>query len=210
MKKVIFTLFLIINVFIPVCCYATVLDEVPPYVEIVGISENDYKISKTIKDDEIVVELEEKLGGLKYSWTFDKSEITSRITLDFSIDFQSSKKEEIESITGDMNKVYLSFAHHGDLPSDAKIKVDVSDRFKDGSKLYLYYYNEDIKQMQFIDNNIKVIDGFAEFEIDHCSEYILTGAIVNDAANNPKSLNYVIIALGLLVLVLMAYTMFRK
>ena len=64
--------------------------------------------------------------------------------------------------------------------------------------------------MEFIEDNIVVEDGFAEFEIDHCSEYFLTGAIVNDAVNNPKSLNYVIIGLAGIVFLLMIYTMFKK
>lgn len=210
MKKIIFALFVIINIFVPVCSYASILDEVPPYVEIIGINESDYIISKTLRENEILIELEEKDTGFKYSWSFDKDKIEDKIKLDFSIDFNSKNQNEIESITGDMDKLYLSFAHHGDLPSNAKIKVDVSNKFKDKDKLYLYYYNEDKKQVEFIDNNIVVKDGYAEFELEHCSEYFLTGAVVNDAQNNPKSLNSVIIILFGFVMILMTYTLFRK
>jgi len=210
MKKIIVALFIVINIFVPVCSYASILDEVPPYVEIIGINESDYIISKTLKENEILIELEEKDTGFKYSWSFDKDKIKDKIKLNFNIDFNSKKQNEIESITGDMDKIYLSFAHHGDLPSNAKIKVDVSNKFKDKDKLYLYYYNEDKKQVEFIDNNIVVKDGYAEFELEHCSEYFLTGAVVNDAQNNPKSLNSVIIILFGFVMILMTYTLFRK
>ena len=207
-KNIIFLIFFIL--LIPTFCYASILDEVPPYVEIIGINEDDYKITKTITDSKVIVKLTEKKSNLSYSWSFDKNKVKERINLNFNIDFVSDKKEEIDSITGDIDKMYISFSHHGTLPSDAKIKVDVSSKFKDGNKLYLYYYNEEKKQVEFIEDNIVVEDGFAEFEVDHCSEYFLTGAIVNDAVNNPKSLNYVIIGLAGIVFLLMIYTMFKK
>lgn len=208
MKKIV--TFLIMLLFIPTFCYASVIDEVPPYVDIIGINENDYNITKTITDDEVIIKLTEKATGLSYSWSFDKDKIGNKISLDFNIDFESTKKEEIDNISGDMDKIYLSFNHHGTLPSNAKIKVNVSSKFKDGDKLYLYYYNELTGNAEFVENNIEVIDGYAEFEINHCSEYFLTGAIVNDATNNPKNLNHIIIGLVVVVLGLMAYTMFKR
>lgn len=208
MKK--FIAFLIVVLFMPTFCYASVIDEVPPYVDIIGINENDYNITKTITDDEVIIKLTEKSTGLSYSWSFDKDKIDDKISLDFNIDFESTKKEEIDNISGDMDKIYLSFNHHGTLPSNAKIKVNVSSKFKDGDKLYLYYYNESTGNAEFVENNIEVIDGYAEFEINHCSEYFLTGAIVNDATNNPKNLNHIIIGLVVVVLGLMAYTMFKR
>ena len=205
-----FIAFLIVVLFIPTFCYASVIDEVPPYVDIIGINETDYNITKTITDDEVIIKLTEKATGLSYSWSFDKDKIDNKISLDFNIDFESTKKEEIDNISGDMDKIYLSFNHHGTLPSNAKIKVNVSSKFKDGDKLYLYYYNETTGNAEFVENNIEVIDGYAEFEINHCSEYFLTGAIVNDATNNPKNLNHIIIGLVVVVLGLMAYTMFKR
>ena len=64
MKKLL--IFLIAILFIPTICYASVLDEVPPYVDIVGINESDYNITKTIKNDEVVIGLNEKSTGLSY------------------------------------------------------------------------------------------------------------------------------------------------
>jgi len=210
MKKAIFVFIVIMTIFMPICSYASILDETPPYVEIIGINEKDYRITKTIKNDEVVIGLEEKATGFNYSWTFNKNKIVGKITLNFNIDFESTKKDAIDRVAGDINKMYLSFSHHGDLPANTKIKVDVSSKFANGDKLYLYYYNEERKEVEFVDNNIEVKDGFVELEIDHCSEYFLTSAIVNDAVNNPKSLNYVIVTLVLIIIGLIGYTIFNR
>ena len=210
MKKIILNLFGLIIVFMPFNCYATVLDEIPPYIKILGINEDDYKITKTIKDDEIIIDLVEKKTNLNYSWSFDKNKINSTVTLDFTIDFQSKKKQEIDNILKDKNKLYLSFAHHGGLPGVAKIKVDVSNKFKEGSTLSLYYYNESTGELEFVDNEIKVAHGYAEFEIEHCSEYVLTEESTKDTISKMRILSYAITVLGVLVLILITYTLFRK
>ena len=83
---------------------------VPPYVDIVGINESDYNITKTIKNDEVVIGLTEKSTGLSYSWSFDKNKIKDKITLNFNIDFTSTKKEETDAtdLLGDVASAVLS------------------------------------------------------------------------------------------------------
>lgn len=203
-------LIMILLFFMPQFIYASILNDVEPFVEFDGINEDDYYISKTIDKNLVIVKIKEKKTNYEYSWSFDKNKINDKIKLNFNIDFESEKKDEIDSIAGNITKKYLSFSHHGSLPTSASIKVDVSDKFKDGNKLYLYYYNEDIKKIEFIEKDIIVTDGYAEFSIDHCSQYFLTDAIVNNAENNPKSLNKVIFALTFIVIGLMAYTIFKK
>ena len=109
-----------------------------------------------------------------------------------------------------MDKLYVDFSYHGELPTKAKIKLDVSKKFTDGSKLYLYYYDEVSKKVEFIEKDIGVKDGYAEFEIDHCSKYFLTNAIVNDVKETPKVLSKVIVGLVAVVIALMAYTIFKR
>jgi surface polysaccharide O-acyltransferase-like enzyme len=88
------------------------------------------------------------------------------------------------------------------------MKVYVGNQYKEGSQLYLYYYNETEDTIEYISNNNKVIDGYVEFEINHCSEYFLTGAIINVDSSVSKTLNYVIGVLFLIVFILVAVTLF--
>ena len=58
-----------------------------------------------------------------------------------------------------------------------------------------------------MEHHLEVNNGYVEFNIDHCSNYFLTAAVVNDAVNNPKSVNYIIIGLGVIVFILIAVTL---
>jgi len=78
-----------------------------------------------------------------------------------------------------------------------------------GQKLYLYYYNDENDTIEYIAHNIKVVDGYIDFEIDHCSDYILTTTIVNSAVNNPKNMNYIIVGMVIVVIGLAAVTVFK-
>jgi len=120
----------------------------------------------------------------KYSWSFDGKDIKNpNMSLDLNISFETEKQQEIQSITNQSNMFYVSFKHHGELPGKAKIKVDVSDTYKDGDFIYLYYYNEDKGTIEQKGNGYLVKDGYAEFEIDHCSVYFFTKEQVKDKDN---------------------------
>ena len=207
-RKIAFIIFILI--IFPYQSYASSLDEIPPYIYFDGANKNNYIVSKTITDRDVIVELKGKKTNLKYAWIFDKNSINESIKLNLDIDFDEKMDFVVENATKNMNKLYLSFAYHGKLPNTSRIKVDVSNSFNNGSNLYLYYYNEEENKIEFVSKDIKVTDGYAEFGIKHCSKYILTNAIVNDAENNPKILSYVIIVLIGFVIFLMAYTLFRK
>ena len=101
----------------------------------------------------------------------------------------------------------LTFDYHGILPEEATVRVNVGNKFSDGEELYLYYYNPDSDEIEYIENKLKVRDGYVEFKIEHCSDYFLTATVVQDAVNNPKSMNYVIIGLIVVAFILVAVTL---
>ena len=134
------------------------------------------------------------------------SKIDENLNLRLSVDSFNESNEAINERVK-QEKLVVTFDYHGKLPASATVKVKVDGKFKDGKKLYLYYYNEEKDQFEYIDNDIKVKDSYVEFTISHCSNYFLTGTIVQDAVNNPKNINYIIIGMIVVVLVLVAATL---
>lgn len=194
----------------PLVVSAKPLEELPPRVKIVGMDLDEYNVDKTITDKEVIVTIQKKNDKVEYSWTFDKEKVGSSIELNFEMNHISPKKEEIDALADNNDKLYLSFAHHGTLPSEATIRTYVGDKYQEGERLYLYYYDEENKEIEYIDSGLRVENGYVTFRIDHCSEYFLTGTIVKDAVNNPKSMNYIIVVLVIVIFGLVGITMFSS
>lgn len=175
-------------------------------------------ISKTISKEEIIYEVVDKSKNLTYSWTFLNNEDFNKslkdnmeIDLDLRLQLMTDIKDKnIENLVSNNDKLIISFNHHGELPTKAKIKLDVKDKYKNGEKLYLYYYNEELDRIEYIQNDIIVNNGKVEFEITHCSNYLLTASIVQDAVNNPKNINIIIIVMVVVIIVLIGATLFQN
>jgi len=173
------------------------------------------RIMKVESESFISYIVEDYERDLTYTWQFEKTEefynnvnenLEIDINLRLSLDAYNEVTEDINNRV-DQNKLIVTFDHHGKLPSNATVRVNVADKFENGEELYLYYYNEDTNDIEYMEHNLKVHDGYVEFNIEHCSNYFLTGAVVNDAVNNPKSVNYIIIGLGVIVFILIAVTL---
>ena len=176
----------------------------------VVINNTDVEIYKSESSNYISYIVEDYERNLTYSWQFEKTDeknnsvkenlildINLRLSIDSDTDGAKAILDEV-----DQKKLIVSFDHHGKLPARATVRINVSDRFKDNEKLYLYYYNPEENEIEFIEKDLKVTDGYVEFTIDHCSDYFLTGAVVNNAVNNPKNINLIIIGLGVIVFIL--------
>lgn len=163
---------------------------------------------KTVTNCNIIYIVENN-GAFAYSWQFDKSLYKDNMNFSLNILDNSSSLYNISTnIDTNIKRKYLFFEHHGSLPTTALMKVKVSDKFNDGDKLYLYYYDNKTDKLQFVDNNLVVKDGFVEFKIEHCSDYVLTGSIVKKALDNPQSMTFLIVTLIILGVVLVAATLF--
>lgn len=179
--------------------------------------DNPYKILKTENSKEIIYNVIDYERNLTYSWSFSKKDIDK--PLSESLEMDINLRLNIDAITNNtkiinektnQNKLIVSFDYHGELPTKAKVLVNVQNKFYNGEHLYLYYYNPELNQIEFVDEDLIVKNGYVEFEIEHCSDYFLTGAVVNEAVNNPKSINYVIIGLGVIVFILIAITLMQS
>lgn len=67
----------------------------------------------------------------------------------------------------------LSFEASGELPINATLKYYVGAKYADGTKLTLFFYNEETKQLEVKEKDLVVTDGWVELSITHCSSYVL-------------------------------------
>ena len=185
---------------------------------ILAMENEKTKMTKTETKDYYYYEIKDYERDLEYSWKFQKEE-DQKISIEDSLFIEEdlrlsldAKTEDTEKINEevDQNKLIISFDYHGNLPLDTTVKVNVQDKFSNGEKLYLYYYNPELDQIEYIDHGVEVKNGYVEFHIDHCSDYFLTAAVVNDAVNNPQSINFIIIGLVVVVFILIAITLFQS
>ena len=172
-------------------------------------------ITKTETNDYYLYDVVDNERNLTYSWKFLKEE-NKNISVEENMYINNDLRLSLDASTKDTkrinekvknDKLIITFDYHGMLPLEAKVKIDVSDKFNDGEKLYLYYYNPDSDEVEYMDNDVYVKNGSVEFQIKHCSDYFLTAAVVNDAVNNPQSVNYIIIGLIVVVFILIAITL---
>ncbi|HIR74581.1 TPA: hypothetical protein IAB95_03655 [Candidatus Ventrenecus avicola] len=175
-------------------------------------------IEKTETSDSYYYSVKDSERDLEYSWRFIKEQgqnisvedsLYIEEDLRLSLDAKTKDTEAINQMV-DQEKLIISFDYHGALPLETSVKINVQDRFQEGEKLYLYYYNPESDNIEYIAHNVEVKDGYVEFQIAHCSDYFLTAAVVNDAVNNPQSINYIIIGLIVIVFILVAITLFQS
>lgn len=111
---------------------------------------------------------------LLYTWTFDGSKIKdTNLNVDLTLNVgKSANQEKMEALVPTNKKsLVLEFTHHGILPEGTSVKVNVLDKFQNGKKVALYYYNDG--KLEEVAKNLEVKDGFVEFALEHCSDYVL-------------------------------------
>lgn len=143
-----------------------------------------------------------------YSWIFDKTEIENYNKLNLDMDFESEFLRQTVNLTDDMK--ILSFDHHGLLPNNTKVKVYVKDKYYEDEEINMYYYDEDIELLRYEDSYKVDSDGYITINLNHCSDYLLTATIVQDAANNPQNMNIVIMVLVGVIILLIATSLFSS
>lgn len=125
----------------------------------------------------ITVGVTDENNRLQYSWSFDCDTLTNtNMDIDLSISFDTDRADAVKAITGRDDVVYLSFAHHGELPGPAKIKTYVGNQYKNGDVVYLYYFNEEKNRVETVGGKqgLVVNEGYVEYTITHCSLYFLS------------------------------------
>ena len=128
---------------------------------------------------------------LLYSWTFKAATLNNTDkNVDLTLNVSDTKNDDIVALTGVDELVYLNFAYHGELPGTATLHTYVGKWFQNGDVVYLYYYNEELNRVEVVGDNegLKVVDGYVDFDINHCSTYFLSGHTSDEVkAVNPAT-----------------------
>ena len=133
----------------------------------------------------------------KVSWSFGKLDKVDEMSGDFdpSVKIGDGVVPAIDTVVAKntsktLKYTTVSFAYDGKLPGETEVTLDLSTgSFKEGAKIYLYYFNETTKKFELVDDAIYT-EGFATFTMTHCSDYIVTNeplgaAVTNTAATSP-------------------------
>ncbi len=153
----------------------------------------DDKTLAGIKNSKATTTFEQKKDDkVLYAWTFDGTKMTDKDTLlnvNLSLNVGTSANQEkiLKLIPSDVkNSLNLDFKHSGSLPVGTKVKVNVAEKFANDKILALYYYNPEKNTLEKVADNLKVSDGYVEFGLEHCSEYVLLETS-NTLDNNVQS-----------------------
>lgn len=179
------------------------------FAGISSISASSNLLKTETKDRVIFVKDQD--GKFLYSWSFDKDEYEkNEFDFDLEINFNSNNKAKIKSLIKDNVKAkYVSFNYHGSLPAEASIKIPVSDMYSDGEKLNLYYYNDKKNKIELVSDSIKVVNGYVNFDIDHCSDYFFTLSIIKEAEGRNNN-GIIIIGMIIVIVGLIGYTLIKN
>ncbi|BCN32265.1 CehA/McbA family metallohydrolase [Anaeromicropila herbilytica] len=164
----------------------------------------DITIDKTVINNaknnrkNLSFEMKDENGKELFTWSFDGKTLHNSkkgvTVVNVMMQVKALKDENdidnfVRSYLSDNSRdqaVVLEFNHSGILPDTAKVKVYVGDQngMKPGSKVYIYYYNEQAKSGSKLKNGkrldegssvAKTIDqqGYISIDLRHCSSYVV-------------------------------------
>ena len=126
----------------------------------VKITSNDGKVTFKFKSSKLNKEIIDKMG-----------DFNANIVLGNKIEAVSKR---LKGLPASVKTFSVHFGYEGELPGEAEVTMDVSTSgFKNGQKLYLYYYNPATNAFQLIDTDTMTA-GMVTFTMTHCSDYVIT------------------------------------
>lgn len=127
-----------------------------------------------------------------YSWSINGKDLkkSNKKIIDVNLALKTFKANELKPLykilTDDKNKsegIVIRFAHEGELPALATIKLyNNQKKYSKNQKLYLYYYNnEAAKFYELYHNQCNVLDKqILELKVQHCSDYVILPNILSN------------------------------
>jgi len=141
-------------------------------------------------------------GKTRYEWLIDGTKLTDSEPVKTKILFTSELQGAIAKKTNFAQGVILSFEENAVLPDNTVIRIYVSDEYKDGDVLTLYFYNPEGDKLSVAAKKLIVSGGKVEFTLTHTSTYFLSQTILKAPGLMDYVFVFVSIAEAFIILVL--------
>lgn len=166
------------------------------------------KIINNLKDKDLKLKINKyENNNIIYTWTISGKDINKEFDFDTLVKFESNKETKIKELTNYAESINLNYSHSGELPKGTKFKVYVGNKYEEYDLINLYYYDETNNKLILEEKELLVKNGYVEFDIEHCSEYILTQANFIKEVEN-KNFDYKIIIIIIETLIILGLTTF--
>ena len=150
-------------------------------------------ILKELKGKDIELKITKyENDNIKYIWSISGKNIKEEFDFDTLVKFESENADKINELMNYAQSIYLNYSHSGNLPKNTKFKVYVGNEYNENDLLNLYYFDEKSNKMILEQENLVVKNGFVEYEIEYCSEYILTQSKIKNSNFDYKNIIIII------------------
>lgn len=146
----------------------------------------------------------DKEGKVLYKVKINSDKLVKDSEFSYYLTFKSDYEDVLNSLTENNLHLPLNFKFHGMLPGNIEFSIYVKDML-DTTKTYdLYYFNTKNNILELEINKVPITNGYADFELNHFSEYVL---LEKKVAANKKSLVPIIIMviIALIIIGLMIF-----
>lgn len=175
-------------------------------------SQNINKIKDSGK--EVKFSYYDKNNKLIYSWIFNGSRIESANKVNTGIEFNSDNESDIKDKFNGTDGVFISLKQKEAIPEGTRLRIYVGNKYDDGKKVNIYYYNSTTKEVELVEEDILVEEGFVEFLGDKGVEYFVTDGKSNSTKNDTPvtqekdNTKYIIAGVAIAVLVVLSIVFF--
>ncbi len=114
--------------------------------------------------------------GYKYNWEFNGKDLTTPKDFNPEVKYQSANEEKIRLEVGSASDYQIfSFAETGAFPGMAKITLDVSEKYQNGT-YRLYKWTSGKSELL---NDVTVVNGLVEIKLNEGGDYFISSVLQN-------------------------------
>lgn len=122
-----------------------------------------------------------------YSWIIIGSEIKDTEEFLTTILYTSNNIKDIYKLSNYADGLYVNFKHSGIFPKGLKVKLYVGDKYDNDDVVKLYYYDVNNNKLEKVKDEVKVLGGYIEFDLEYLSEYFITMSTIGDIVHVEES-----------------------